>query len=212
MGRAHRRVSREAEGKAKLTVALDGAWAQSRQRNRRWTSARGGGGSRFAWAERERGRESWVGGANRRGEVGEQVAGARSWPENARSWARPRRGDRGREVRDALTGGVSGAERGKAGVGENNGADRLVPRSSEGERALGFASTGGVRLSGSGTRVHKRARGLGLMGCLGPNWLFLFSWNFYCLFYLFSLGYSIKIQIKLQIKTKSNMCNISKNI
>jgi hypothetical protein len=57
-----------------------------------------------------------------------------------------------------------------------------------------------------------RARGLGLMGCLGPNWLFLFSYNFYCLFYLFSLGFSIQIQIKFQIQTKSNMCNISKNI
>jgi hypothetical protein len=49
--------------------------------------------------------------------VGEQGAGSkgawggRSWPENARTWARPRQGDRGREVRDALTGGVGGAER-----------------------------------------------------------------------------------------------------
>jgi hypothetical protein len=40
--------------------------------------------------------------ANERGEVGEPGArlkrgtGARMWPENARSWARPRRGDRGR--------------------------------------------------------------------------------------------------------------------
>jgi hypothetical protein len=37
-------------------------------------------------------------GANERGEVGEQGArlkrgaGARTWPENARTWARPRRG------------------------------------------------------------------------------------------------------------------------
>jgi hypothetical protein len=51
--------------------------------------------------------------------VGEQGAGfkrgtgARSWPENARSWARPRRGDRGREVRDALIGGDGGTERGR---------------------------------------------------------------------------------------------------
>jgi hypothetical protein len=55
-----------------------------------------GGGSRFTWAERKRGRESWAEGANGREEVGEQGAGfkrgagARSWPENARSWARPR--------------------------------------------------------------------------------------------------------------------------
>jgi hypothetical protein len=97
----------------------------------------GGGGSRFTWAERDRGRESWAEGANGRGEVGEQGtgfkmgAGARSWLENARTWARPRRGDRGREVRDELIGGVGGAERGKAGMGESNGADRSVPRSSE---------------------------------------------------------------------------------
>jgi hypothetical protein len=43
MERAHRRVSRVADGKAKLTVALDGARAQLRPRNRRWTSASGGG-------------------------------------------------------------------------------------------------------------------------------------------------------------------------
>jgi hypothetical protein len=92
---AHRRVSRVADGKAKLTVALNGARAQRRPQNRRWTSASGVGGSRFTWAERERGRETWAEGANGSGEVGEQGAGfkrgtgARSWPENARSWARP---------------------------------------------------------------------------------------------------------------------------
>jgi hypothetical protein len=48
-------------------------------------------------------------GANERGEVGEQGtrlkrgAGARTWPENARTWVRPRRGDRGREVEDGGT-------------------------------------------------------------------------------------------------------------
>jgi hypothetical protein len=36
-GRAHRRVSRVAGGKAKLTVASDGAQALQRPRNRRWT-------------------------------------------------------------------------------------------------------------------------------------------------------------------------------
>jgi hypothetical protein len=158
-------------------VALDGAWAQQWPWNRRWTSAGGGGGSRFAWAERERGRESWAEGANGRGEVGEQGsgfkrgAGAQSWLENARSWARPRRGDRGREVRDALTGGVGGAERGKAGVGESNGADRSVPRSSERARERG--RSGLRRQAGSACQAQGRAgtgaRGLGLIGCLGPN-------------------------------------------
>jgi hypothetical protein len=66
----------------------------------RWRS------SLLAWAERERGRGGLAEGANERGEVGEQGAGlkrgtgARTWPGNARSWARPRWGDRGREVRD----------------------------------------------------------------------------------------------------------------
>jgi hypothetical protein len=135
----------------------------------------------------ERERESWAESANGRGEVGEQGvgfkrgAGARTWPENARTWARPWRGDRGREVRDALTGGVGGAEREGAGARESNGADRPVPWSSEGERALGFAPTSGFRLSGTETHGRGRAHGLGLMGCLGLNWLFLFSWNFYCL-------------------------------
>jgi hypothetical protein len=41
--RAHRRVSRVADGKAKLTVALDGARTQRRPLNRRWASAGGGG-------------------------------------------------------------------------------------------------------------------------------------------------------------------------
>jgi hypothetical protein len=122
--RAHRRVSREADGKAKLTVALDRARVQRRPQNRWWTSVGGGGDSRFAWAERERERESWAEGANGRGEVGEQGAGfkrgagARSWSENAWMWARPRRGDRGREVRDALTSGVGGAEGGRVGARE----------------------------------------------------------------------------------------------
>jgi hypothetical protein len=214
-GRAHRRVSRVANGKAKLTVALDGARAQRRPQNRRWTSADGGGGSRFAWAERE----SWAEGTNGRGEVGEQGArvkrgeGARTWPDNARTWARPRWGDRGREVRDTLTGGVGGAEREGAGARESNGADRPVPWSSERARERG--RSGLRRQAGSACQAQGRAgartRELGLMGCLGPNWLFLFSWNFYCLFYLFSLGFSIQIQIKFQIQTKSNICNNSKN-
>jgi hypothetical protein len=61
----------------------------------RWRS------SLLAWAERERGLGGLAEGANERGEVGEQGAGlkrgtsARTWLENARSWARPWRGDRG---------------------------------------------------------------------------------------------------------------------
>jgi hypothetical protein len=67
--RAHRRVSRVANGKAKLTVPLNGARAQRQPRNRRWQS------SRFVQAEQERGQGSWAECANGRGEVGEQGAG-----------------------------------------------------------------------------------------------------------------------------------------
>jgi hypothetical protein len=51
-----------------------------------------------ACAERERGRGGSAEGASERGEVGEQGArlkrgeGAITWPENAQTWARPRRG------------------------------------------------------------------------------------------------------------------------
>jgi hypothetical protein len=141
----------------------------------RWRS------SQFARAERERGRGSWAKGANERGEVGEQGtglrrgAGARTWPENSRSWARPRRGDRGREVRDELTGGDGGTERGRAGARERASADMSGPW--ERERALRFAPTGGARLSGTeGARA--RARGLGLMGQFGLNSVFHFPGNF----------------------------------
>jgi hypothetical protein len=103
--------------------------------------------SRFAQAERERGRGSWAEGANERGKVGEQgaglkrVAGARTWPENARSWARPRRGDCGREVRDRLTGGDGGTKRERErGCARENGADKTGPRDRERERGRGAHS------------------------------------------------------------------------
>jgi hypothetical protein len=41
--RAHRRVSRAADSKAELTVALDGARARRRPWNKQWVSAGGGG-------------------------------------------------------------------------------------------------------------------------------------------------------------------------
>jgi hypothetical protein len=197
MERAHQRVSRVADGKAELAVALYGARAQQRPRNRWRTSAGGGKGSRFACAERERERarelgrgRKWKREGGRAGRGVKRGAGARSWPENARAWARPRRGDHGREVRDTLTSGVGGAERGNGSVGESNGADRSVPRDreSEGERALRFAPIGGARLSGTeGAQAQARTRGLGLMGCLGLKWLFHFLGNFQLLFlFIFS--------------------------
>jgi hypothetical protein len=118
------------------------------------------------WAERERelGRgRKWRRGGGRAGRgvqkglEGSVVAGERA------DVARPRRGDRGREVRDALTGGVGGAERGKVGVGESNGADRSVPQSSERARERG--RSGLHRQAGSACLAQGRARaGAGLNG------------------------------------------------
>jgi hypothetical protein len=64
----------------------------------RWRS------SLFTWAERERGRGGSAEGASERGEVGEQGArlkrgtSAGTWPENARTWARHRRGIMGERL------------------------------------------------------------------------------------------------------------------
>jgi hypothetical protein len=85
-------------------------------------------------------------------------------------------------------------ERGREG-GEN-GADSSGPwgrgREGERERALRFAPTGGARLLDTGGALARTGAGL--------NWPFLFSWNFYCLFYLFSLGFSIQVSNSNQIK------------
>jgi hypothetical protein len=64
--RAHRRVSRVADGMTKLTVALDGARAQRRPRNRHWTSA-GAGGALGSRRQSEREGE----GAGQRAQMGE---------------------------------------------------------------------------------------------------------------------------------------------
>jgi hypothetical protein len=118
---------------------------------------------------RELGRgHKWKRGGGRAGcGVQKRRGGAR--PENARMWARPRRGDRGRNVRDALTGWVGGAERGRerawpratAPTGRSHGAER----ESEGERALGFAPTGG----GPPVR-HRDARVRARAGLNGLPW------------------------------------------
>jgi hypothetical protein len=51
--RARRRVSRAVDSKAELTVALDGAWARRRPRNRQWSSS-GGGGAPYMRGQSER--------------------------------------------------------------------------------------------------------------------------------------------------------------
>jgi hypothetical protein len=125
-------------------------------------------------------------GANERGEVGEQGAGlkqgtsARTWPENAQSWARPRRGivggrlgtidswarrdrerERARGKGTALTDWPHKAVRGREGVSVQAGADRRGPP---------------VRHRGpAGAGAHA---GLGWLGLNGSKWLFLFPGNF----------------------------------
>jgi hypothetical protein len=158
-------------------------------------------------------------GANQRGEVGEQGAGlkrgagARTWPKNERTWASPRRRDRGREVEDELIGGDYGTHRERAGAREGNSADRSAPQSSEREgevSALRFAPIGGARLSGTrGARA----------GLSGPAWAkigFPFSRDFLIAFlFIFSRVFnsnsnqvSNSNQIKHMQQFKEHLCSI----
>jgi hypothetical protein len=94
--------------------------------------------SRFARTERERGRGSWAEGANERGEMGEQGAGlkrgarARTWPENARSWARPRREIMGERLETADRWERRDKESGVGARGRTS-ADKSSPRDRERE-------------------------------------------------------------------------------
>jgi hypothetical protein len=114
--------------------------------------------------------------------------GMRGWPENARTWASPRRG-RGREVRDGLTGGVRGTERESERVRKSNDADRSAPQSSE--REIGREEVRGWRRQAwpacQGPGAQRRAREAGPGGLTGPNSLFYFSREFLIAFlFIFS--------------------------
>jgi hypothetical protein len=137
--RAHRRVSRVAYGKAKLTVALDGAQAQRQPRNRRWTLAGGGGalGSREQHV-REGAR------AGQRAQMGEGRWASRAWGSNGvRGLGRGRRTrGRGRVHGGEIVGerlettnwwGWQDRERG-AGARGRTSADWSGPRDRERER------------------------------------------------------------------------------
>jgi hypothetical protein len=95
----------------------------------------GGGRAQVACAERERGRGGSAEGASEQGEVGEQGAGLKrgtwTWPENSRTWTRPRRGIVGERLGMADRWGRRDRE-GSEGAGERNDADR------PGERKLGL--------------------------------------------------------------------------
>jgi hypothetical protein len=149
-------VSRVADGKAKLTMALDGARAQRWPWNRQGSSAGGGealglcGQSEGAGqrAQMREGRRRAGRGAQK-GRGGSNVAGERAVVGVSTA------GDRGREVRDELTDGDGGAERGRAGVGASNDADRSAPRSSERARERG--RSGLHRQEGSACQAQGRA-------------------------------------------------------
>jgi hypothetical protein len=105
-------------------------------------------------------------------------AGAGMWLENARTWARPRRGSVGERL--GTTDRWGRRDRERACTGKRNGADRSAPQNSERER--GRAGVGADR---RGPPVRRRGRagagarvGLGWLGLNGPKWIFLFSGNF----------------------------------
>jgi hypothetical protein len=81
------------------------------------TGATDAAGSSMATVERTTGVGKRWRGSGRARRARERASRARgskgtwTWPNNARSWARPRWGDRGREVEDELTGGDGGTER-----------------------------------------------------------------------------------------------------
>jgi hypothetical protein len=121
-------------------------------------------------------------------------------------------GDRGREVRDSWqVGTVRQIEREGAGARERNSADSSAPWCSERERERGEES---ASAQGCADRRDPPVRQRGHAGW--AKWValgrisFSFFLEFLIAFLFFSLGFSI--QIKFRIETKSNMCNISKNI
>jgi hypothetical protein len=85
----------------------------------------------------------------------------------------------------------------------------MEQRGREGARVCADKRVPPVRHRDARARARARA---GLNGLPWSELAFPIFLEFLLPFYLFSLGFSIQIQIKFQIQTKSNMCNISKNI
>jgi hypothetical protein len=133
----------------------------------------GGGRNLVARAERERGRGGSAEGASERVEVGEKGMGlkrgasAGTWPENAWTWVRPRRGIVSERLGTADRWGRWDRE-GSERVGERNGADRPGPRVArerEGERGRA-----GVGADGQGPPVRHRGRAGASARGAGPAW------------------------------------------
>jgi hypothetical protein len=139
------------------------------------------------------GARGWAEGANERGEVGEQGAGLKkgarawTWPENARTWARPRRGDRGREVEDELTGGDGGTEREKRACVREDRVNKPGPWDSEREGALVGANRRGLPVWHRGHAGEGARAGAGLSGPVWAEIGFPFSRDFLIAFlFIFS--------------------------
>jgi hypothetical protein len=190
-GEAHRGTGRGTGATAAVeqAVGIGGRWQSSL----------------FARAEWERGRGGWAEGANERGEVGEQGAGpkrgagARAWPENARSWARPRRGDRGRKVIDGWQVGMAGQREG-AGAGKRTAPIALAHRA---ERGRGRAQACADR-RGSPVRHRGRAGAGARAGLSGPTWAkmaFSISREFLIVFlFIFSRVFQFKSKSSFKFK------------
>jgi hypothetical protein len=168
-------MSRAADRKAKLTVALDGARARRQPRNRQWASAGGGGalctrgksdreGERAGqgaqmregrWASRARGLRRGRRTRGRGRVHGGEIVGGRL--RTSDRWGRRDRERRYRACkRTTPTALAHGAARERGSERARVDADRRDPPVRRRERA------------------GARARGLGLLGCLGRNGLFLF--------------------------------------
>jgi hypothetical protein len=230
---ANWRVFHTADEKAELTEATDTTRARRWPQNEWWRSSLG------TCAERERGRGCSAEGATERGRASEcggvqkRLGHVKAWPENARSWARPRRraqairggrfgqvgpiGQRERtsERASALTSGAHGTERASTcarreptPIGRPHRVARVGDR---GERArVGWADRRGPPFRGrADARPRQRARlrwaELGWLGQIGFFLEFLMAFLF--IFYRVSKSNSNQ----MQIQTISNMCIKQKN-
>jgi hypothetical protein len=103
----------------------------------------------------------------------------RRWPKIARSWARPQRGECGREVGDELTCGVDGTER-EAGARARGTTPISLAHWAAGGREGENARARQTDRRGPPISASRcvGARGLGRLGLNGPNWVFLISGNF----------------------------------
>jgi hypothetical protein len=144
-------MSRAADSKAKLTVALDRARARRWPRNRQWASA-GGGGAPYLHGQSEReGERAGQGAQMREGRWASRARGSKG----AQGLGRGRRTrGRGRVHGGEIVGGRLGTadrwgrrdrEREGAGTREGNSADSSAPQSSERERGSERAQVGADR-------------------------------------------------------------------